>query len=120
METQELIERIKAIKADMGAIEKRINHESLTLEEINTLEDDLDILAAELSMYEEMFIGWGGPEYEEPPPSDDEEEEQEKEEGEIDYTNPPEWLVKKWDEERDSWTNWNAYSDATFDLADEV
>lgn len=118
MEVNTIVERIQAIKAEMSTIEERVCDLSLTLEEIKSLDDEWDILDAELAMYDDMLNVWADPQFEEPPPSPPSPEKEEEEE--IDYTNPPEWLVKKWDEERDSWTNWNAYSDATFDLADEV
>ena len=120
MELQQIVDRIRAIRSEMSAIETRITDLSLTLTELEQLDGEWDTLDAELALYEGMLDVWVEPEFEEPPaPAPEEQEEEEKEE-EIDYANPPEWLVKKWDEERDSWTNWNAYESEAFDLADEV
>lgn len=141
MELHEIIWNIRTLKSKMNLLEKRlITDYTLTLEDIKRLESEWETLDDELESFREMLplptlTPWTGHELEEPPSSEEEEEEEdkekEKEEGEdkekekekeeeIDYSNPPEWLVKKWEEERDSWTNYNAYGSEAFDLADEV
>lgn len=127
MELQEITQKIRALKSEMSLIEKRlITDYTLTLEDIKRLESEWETLDDELTTFLEMLplptlSPWTGHELEEPPSSEEEEEEEEKEkEEEIDYSNPPEWLVKKWEEERDSWTNYNAYGSEAFDLADEI
>lgn len=111
MELQSIFERIRFLRAEMTAIEKRIIEDSLTLEEIKSLDDEWEILDAELEMYDDMLElaqaedRWEVSQMEEP-----EEEE-----------NPPDWLVAQWEAERDQYTNQNTWVyTSTFDLGDEV
>lgn len=103
-----ILERIKAIKAQMNEIEKRIIEDSLTIEEVKTLDDEWEVLDAELSMYDDVLYTEQLAEQAELEMAQPEQQEE----------NPPDWLVEQWEEER---ANWGRYSlSPTFNLADEV
>lgn len=115
MELQSILERIRSLRAEMAVIEKRIIEDSLTLEEIKSLDDEWEILDAELEMYDDMLElaqaedRWDVAQLEEP------------EEEEINMENPPDWLVERWEADREQFTNQNTWVYvSTFDLGDEV
>lgn len=54
MEMESIFERMRFLKDQMNEIEKRMVDESLTLEEINNLEGERDILDAELEYFDEL------------------------------------------------------------------
>lgn len=111
MELQSIFERIRFLRAEMTTIEKRIIEESLTLEEIKSLDDEWEILDAELEMYDDMLeLAQAEDRWEVSQMEDPEEEE-----------NPPDWLVERWEADRDQYTNQNTWVYvSTFDLGDEV
>jgi len=98
------LERIKAIQAQLNDIEKRMTDDSLTTEQKTELDDEWEMLDAELAMYDDILF-----------------QNQLAEQAELDWTNPSDEDVARWDEERDRWANQNTWSyGSTFDLTDEV
>lgn len=110
---EQTLERVQAIKAEMKDIENRINDHSLTLAELEALDDEWEVLDAELEMYDDILYSQQVAEQAELELAKPEDEEEE------DFTNPPEWLVERWESERDFICGNNIY-EYLFDLADEV
>jgi hypothetical protein len=115
------LERIRSIRDQMNEIEKRTTDESLTLEELERLDGEWDMLDAELAMYDELLQldqaqqAWEVGQLEEPIEEDNQPPQEEEW-----WLNPSDEDVARWDAERASWTNENLYGNETFDLADEV
>ena len=109
-----VIERIKSIKVAQAEIEQRIQNDSLTLEEIKTLDDEWEILDAELAMYDDILFQHQLAEQAELEIAEPEEQD------DYDWTNPSEEDVERWDLERQRMSGWGYEGEGTFDLADEI
>ncbi len=111
---QSILEQIKSLRAQQNDIEKRIASDSLTLEQINELDGEWEILDAELSMYDDIletativaYMTETAP-LEEP-------------EDDYDWTNPTDEDVERWELERQRTSGWRYEEENTFDLASEV
>lgn len=99
------LERIRSIRDQMNDIEKRIHDDSLTDEQRNELDDEWEMLDAELAMYDEILFLQ---ELEIIPEEDD------------DWTNPSDEDVERWDLERQRMSGWGYEGEGMFDLADEI
>ena len=97
------LERIKAIQAQLNDIEKRVTDDSLTTEQKTELDDEWEMLDAELAMYDDILF-----------------QNQLAEQAELDWTNPSDEDVERWDLERQRMSGWGYEGDGTFDLADEI
>lgn len=118
---ESIIERIKVLRAQQSDIEKRIGNDSLTLEQINELDGEWEILDAELSMYDEMLeAATTLAMFEETADLDEREVYVQEREEEYDWTNPTDEDVERWDLERQRMSGWGYEEESTFDLANEV
>ena len=97
------LERIKAIQAQLNDIEKRMTDDSLTTEQKTELDDEWEMLDAELAMYDDILF-----------------QNQLAEQAELDWTNPSDEDVERWDLERERTSGWGYEGDGTFDLSDEI
>jgi len=97
------LERIKAIQAQLNDIEKRMTDDSLTAEQKTELDDEWEMLDAELAMYDDILF-----------------QNQLAEQAELDWTNPSDEDVERWDLERQRASGWGYEGEGTFDLADEI
>jgi hypothetical protein len=108
----------------MNEIERQMTNESLTLEEVNNLDGEWDILDAELAMYDDMLAAdhyrqmWEISQLEEPLEREIYVQDREDEE-DYDWTNPSDEDVARWDEERLRTSGWTCV-ESKFDLGDEV
>lgn len=105
--------QIRALRAAQAEIEKRISNDSLTLEQINELDGEWEMLDAELSMYDDMLAAASAlVQLEEVVVVNDDED--------YDWTNPSDEDVERWDLERQRVSGWGYEEESTFDLASEV
>ena len=118
------LERMRTIRDRMNEIERQMTNESLTLEEVNNLDGEWDVLDAELAMYDDMLAAdhyrqmWEISQLEEPLEREIYVQDREDEE-DYDWTNPSDEDVARWDEERLRTTGWTCV-ESKFDLGDEV
>jgi hypothetical protein len=113
MEHQSIIEQIHSIRSQMNEIEKRINTDSLTIEQIRELDGEWEILDAELSMYDDMLETAQTLAYMSEAATLEEPIEE-------DWANPSDEDVDRWDLERQRMSGWGYEGEGAFDLADEV
>jgi hypothetical protein len=124
MEPSEIIDTINGLRKQLANLDDRARGNDLSDEEREIDAVEADFIRNEIEFQgEELALAEMARHYVEEElivePAEIVVEEEEEEE-EIDFNNPPEWLLAMWNEERDRRTNWNAYDDRLFDLADEV
>ena len=108
-----IINQIRALRAAQAEIEKRLRDDSLTLEQINELDGEWEILDAELSMYDDMLeAATALAQLEEVAVANDDDDEW--------WLNPTDEDVERWELERERTSGWRYDEEGTFDLANEV